>query len=172
MGGRFRFAVVPASFLVLSASSVFGQSVISARSGLIHYIEGQVTLDGKNVEVKYSQFPEVRDGQILKTGEGRAEVLLTPGVFLRLPENSSFRMVSNRLTDTRIEALSGSLMIEHGEINQDNQVTLLYKDRSISFLKSGLFRLDAENGLFKVYQGEARVVAPEQSLVAKQAHEI
>src|ERR1019366_8445590 len=119
----------------------FGQSVISARSGLIHYIEGQVTLDGKNVEVKYSQFPEVREGQILKTEEGRAEVLLTPGVFLRLAENSSFRMVSNRLTDTRVEALSGALMIEHGEIAKDNLVTMLYKDRTISFLKTGLYRL-------------------------------
>jgi hypothetical protein len=172
MGGRFRFAVVPASLLVLSASSLSGQSVISARSGLIHYIEGQATLDGKNVEIKYSQFPEVRDGQILKTEEGRAEVLLTPGVFLRLAENSSFRMVSNRLSDTRVEALSGSLMIEHGEMNKDNQVTLLFKDRSISFLKSGLFRLDAGNNLLKVYQGEARVVAPEQSMVARQAHEV
>ena len=168
----FRLALVPTSLLVLLASSAFGQSVISARSGLIHYIEGQVLLDGKAVEVKYSQFPEVRDDQVLKTEEGRAEVLLTPGVILRLAENSSFRMVSNKLADTRVEALSGSLMIEHGEVNKDNQVTLVYKDRTISFLKSGLYRLDAENGAFRVYQGEARVVSPEQSMVAKQAHEI
>jgi hypothetical protein len=151
---------------------VFGQSVISARSGLIHYVEGQVTLDGKAVEVKYSQFPEVRDNQVLTTLEGRAEVLLTPGVILRLAENSSFRMVSNQLADTRVEALGGALMIEHGEMAKDNHVTLLYKDRTITFAKSGLYRVDAENGLFRVYQGEAKVAVAGQSVVAKQAHEI
>src|SRR3974390_436037 len=171
MGG-FRLAVVPVSLLVLSASSAIGQSVISARSGLVHYVEGQVMLDDKAVEVKYSQFPEVRDNQVLKTLEGRAEVLLTPGVILRLAENSSFRMVSNRLADTRVEALTGSLMLEPGELAKDNQVTLLYKDRTISFAKSGLYRLDAENGSFRVYQGEAKVAVAGQSVAARQAHEI
>lgn len=172
MGRYLRLAAIPASLLAFSASSAFGQSVISARSGLIHYVEGQVTLDDKAVEVKYSQFPEVRDNQVLKTEEGRAEVLLTPGVVLRLAENSSFRMLSNKLADTRVQALSGSVMIEHGEVAKDNQVTLIYKDRTISFLKTGLYRLDAENGMFRVYQGEAKVAAPDMTLVAKQSHEI
>jgi hypothetical protein len=172
MGRFFRALAVPAFLLVLSTSSVFGQSVISARSGLIHYVEGQVTLDDKAVEVKYSQFPEVKDNQVLKTEEGRAEVLLTPGVVLRLSENSSFRMISSRLADTRVQALGGSVMIEHGEVAKENLVTLVYKDRTISFLKSGLYRLDAENGVLRVYQGEAKVVAPDQNIVAKQSHEI
>lgn len=172
MGARFRVVWMTASVVLVPSTALFGQSVISARSGLIHYVEGQVTVDGKTVELKYSQFPDVRDGQVLKTEEGRAEVLLTPGVFLRVAENSSFRMVSNRLSDTKVEALGGALMVEHGEIVKENQVTLLYKDRTISFLKSGLYRIDAENGQLKVYQGEARVVAPEQSLSVKAAHEI
>ncbi len=172
MGRFFRLAAIPASLLALSASSVYGQVVMSARSGLVHYVEGQVTLDDKSVDVKYSQFPEVRDNQVLKTEEGRAEVLLTPGVILRLAENSSFRMLSNRLADTRVQVLSGSLMIEHGEIFKDNQVTVVYKDRTVNFLKSGLYRLDAENGTLRVYQGEAKVISGEQSMVAKQSHEI
>ncbi len=169
---RFLLVAGSASLLVLGTGVAFGQSVISARSGLVHYVEGRVTLDDKALEVKYSQFPEVRDNQVLKTEEGRAEVLLTPGVFLRLAENSSIRMLSNKLTDTRVEALGGSLIVEHGEVTKDNQVTLIYKDRNISFVKSGLYRLDAENGNLRVYQGEARVVTPEQSIVAKQAREI
>jgi hypothetical protein len=169
---RFVLAALPFSLLLSGTGAAFAQSVISARSGLVHYVEGQVTLDDKAVDVKYSQFPEVRTDQVLKTEEGRAEVLLTPGVFLRLSENSGFRMLSNKLTDTRVEALSGSVIVEHGEVAKDNQVTLIYKDRTISFLKSGLYRLDAENGSLRVYQGEARVVTPEQSIVAKQSHEI
>ena len=102
MGGRLTSAGIAALFVFAGFAS--GQSVISARSGLVHYVEGQVTIDDKAVDVKYSQFPEVKENQVLKTEDGRAEVLLNPGVFLRVAENSSFRMVSNRLTDTRVEA--------------------------------------------------------------------
>ncbi len=172
MGTRFSSALLGFAALAMSAGPVFGQSVISVHSGLLHYIEGQVLLDDKAVEVKYSQFPEVRVDQVLKTEDGRAEVLLTPGVFLRLAEDSSFRMLSNKLTDTQVEALTGSIMIEHGEMAKDNLVTLVYKDKTISFVKSGLYRIDADHGTLRVYQGEARVSAGDQSLTAKQSREV
>src|ERR1039458_7667041 len=92
--------------LALAAGSIAAlaqSAVISARSGLIHYVEGQVYLGDQLVETKFGVFPEVKENQQLKTEEGRAEVLLTPGVFLRLGENSSFRMITNRLIDTRLE---------------------------------------------------------------------
>jgi hypothetical protein len=171
MAGRFNLAA-GISVLLLSTGALMAQSVISAKSGLIHYVEGDVTVDDQAVEMKNSQFPDMKAGQVLKTEDGRAEVLLTPGVFLRVAENSSFRLVSNGLSDTKVEALTGSLMIEHGELNKDTSVTLLYKDRSITFDKSGLYRLDTDTGKFRVYQGEARVVAGGQTTTAKQAHEL
>src|SRR3981081_3809939 len=91
---------------------VFAQSVISAHSGLVHYVEGQVLLDGKPVEVKITAFPEIKEGKELRTEDGRAEILLNPGVFLRMGENSAIRMVSNKLSDSRVEFLSGSMIIE------------------------------------------------------------
>src|SRR5580698_1848377 len=97
---------------VAMTSSAWAQSVISAHSGVIHYVEGQVTLDDTAVQPKFAEFPDVKQGQTLAAQDGRAEVLLTPGVFLRLAENSSFRMVSNKLSDTRVEVLSGNAMIE------------------------------------------------------------
>ena len=59
-----------------------------------------------------SQFGEVKEKMVLRTAEGRAEVLLPPGVFLRMGETASFRMISNRLIDTRIELLTGSAVVE------------------------------------------------------------
>jgi len=70
---------------------------------MIHYVEGKVLLEGQPVDPKFGEFPEVKNDQVLQTEEGRAEVLLTPGVFLRVSENSSFRMLSNRLSDTALE---------------------------------------------------------------------
>src|ERR1700735_3738192 len=57
------------------------QSVISAHSGLIHFSEGSVYLDDQRVEQKTGKFGQMNNGSELRTEEGRAEVLLTPGTF-------------------------------------------------------------------------------------------
>ena len=98
--------------VVLGSVPAGAQSVISAHSGTIHYIEGDVTIDGNGLHPKFAEFPEVKSGQVLATDEGRAEVLLTPGVFLRLAEKSSVRMLSNALADTRIAVIFGSVLID------------------------------------------------------------
>ena len=110
----FSFALAVA----LTTSSMWAQSVISAHSGVIHLTEGTVELDGQAVQspAKLGEFVDVKTGQTLATKDGDAEVLLTPGVFLRLAENSSFKMVSNKLDDTRIEVLGGSAMVQVGEL--------------------------------------------------------
>ena len=66
--------------LLLAGGCAWGQNAISAHSGLIHYVEGKVLLEGQPVEPKFGEFPDVRNDQVLETQDGRAEVLLTPGV--------------------------------------------------------------------------------------------
>jgi hypothetical protein len=148
---RFLFA-----FAVLFLGTASAQSVISAHSGVIQYVEGSVLLDGKQVAPKFAEFPDVKTGQTLAADDGRAEVLLTPGVFLRLAENSSFRMASNKLSDTRIEILTGSVLVEVGELLPDNVITLQFHDAQVALLKKGLYRVDADSAALRVYNGEAR----------------
>jgi hypothetical protein len=150
-------------FVLALASSLgyvtaWGQRAISAHSGLVNYLEGKVTLDDKVLEPKFTDLPEVKNSSVLASEEGRAEVLLTPGAFLRLSENSSFRMISNTLWDTRVEVVSGSALIEIDELLKDNSITVQYGEAQIALLKKGLYRLDAgDTGSLKVYDGEARV---------------
>src|SRR5271163_385462 len=89
------------------AATLWAQQMISVRSGLVHYTEGSVTVDGKQVENKNSEFSSLLANQELRTGEGRAELLLTPGAFLRVSENSTVRMVSTDLSNTQVEVLDG-----------------------------------------------------------------
>ncbi len=103
----------------LAAMSVMGavcyaQSVTSAHSGTLHYFEGEVSIDGTPVQSKVGKFQEVKEQGVLSTALGRAEVLLTPGVFLRLGENSSIKMLDTRLVSTRVDILSGNVMLESG----------------------------------------------------------
>src|SRR5260370_41276182 len=103
---RFAFSLL----LAFSALS-YAQSVISAHSGVVQYVEGDVSIDNQPIHPKFAQFPEVKPDQIIATDEGRVELLLTPGVFLRLAENSSVRMLSNSLSNTRLAMISVSSLV-------------------------------------------------------------
>jgi hypothetical protein len=139
---------------------------------MIHYVEGRVMLEGQPVDVKFAEFPQVKDGQVLATEEGRAEVLLTPGAFLRLAENSAFKMESGKLSDTVLEIQSGSALFEIAELLADNSITVHFKDSTIELVKKGLYRFDATANRMRVYDGEARVTSGQQTVTAKKGREI
>jgi hypothetical protein len=166
----FRRFVIAAAFVYSGAA--WGQSVISAHSGVIHYIEGQVTVDGAALHPKSTEFPDIRPDQVLATEDGRAEVLLTPGVFLRLAENSSVRMISNSLANTRIEIVSGSALIEVGQLLRDNAIIIGAYRVEIALPKQGLYRIDADPARLRVYDGEARVTASAGKIGVKRGREI
>ena len=155
------------STLVLGAGAALAQSVISAQSGVIHYSEGRVLLGQRPVENQFGEFPQVKKGQELRTEEGRAEVLLTPGVFLRLAENSGFRMVDNSLVDTRVEFLTGSAILEVDELLKDNAVTVSYRDARIQLKKAGLYRFQSDPAQVRVYEGEAGVLIGDRTFELK-----
>lgn len=98
------------------------------------------------------------EGRELRTEHGRAEVLLTPGVFLRIAENSSVRMLSNKLSDTRVELLSGSAILESTEEATDTpNVRLAFKNWQVRLAKQGAYRIDSDPAGLHVYKGEIEV---------------
>jgi hypothetical protein len=143
--------------IVLGCTPAYGQSVISARSGLVDLVDGAVFLGDKKIEVKSGNFPEVKENAVLRTTDGRAEILLNPGVFLRLGENSSMKMLKNRLIDSKIELLGGSAVIEAAEIGKDTSATIVSKGATVSLKKAGIYRFDSEPARLRVFAGEASV---------------
>src|SRR5271154_4159805 len=139
------------SAILACTTTMWAQQMISLHSGLIHYTEGTVTVDGQQVENKNSEFSSLQKGQELRTGEGRAELLLTPGAFLRVGENSAVRMISNALTDTQLEVLEGSALVEVTELGKDNAIAVSLHGAVLHVEKAGLFRVDANPGRFRVY---------------------
>jgi hypothetical protein len=135
------------------------QSVISTHSGLIHYFEGSVYLGDQPLESRLGKYSVMPQGAELRTADGRAEVLLTPGVFLRMGEQSSIRLVSNALADTQVELRSGSVIVDAGEPNADTSVTMVYKDWKVHFLQKGVYRIDSDPPRLWVRQGKAEAFA-------------
>jgi hypothetical protein len=145
-----------------SCLAAYGQFVISARSGLIHYIEGQVLLAGQPIVSASSVYPEMKEGSELRTEDGRAEVLLNPGVFARIGKQSAVRMWSNSLAGSRIEFVSGAAVIEpSGPLNDRENwaqsISIIYRDTIVHLRRNGVYRFDAEPARLRVYAGEADV---------------
>jgi hypothetical protein len=141
------------------ALPVAGQSVIATRSGVVHFFEGAVYLGDQPLEPHLGKFPRMAEGAELRTAQGHAEVLLTPGVFLRIGDNSTIRMVANALSDTRVELLAGSAIVNSVDPNKGTSVTLIYKNWNVRFPEGGFYRIQSEPPRVWVRQGEAEVSA-------------
>lgn len=150
-------------FILAAGFPASAQSVVSTHSGVVYFFEGSVFLGDQPLEQRFGRFPEVGEGGQLRTEHGRAEVLLTPGAVLRLDENSAIRMVSNKLSDTRVELLSGSAFLELNESAADTSVRLFYKNWQVRVPRHGVYRIDAEPPQLRVYKGEVEASASEQT---------
>ncbi len=158
------------------AAAALAQDVISARAGMIQHIEGSVQVDGKTIkmpsrEKMFSQLPEVKKGSTLSTTEGRAEVLLTPGVTLRLGEETSFKMIASDLADAKVELKEGMAIVEVLEMLKDTRVTVQVGQAAIEFRKPGTYKIHASDKLeLLVYDGQADVTIAGQKKSAKRGN--
>jgi hypothetical protein len=134
-----------------------GQSVVSVRSGVVHYFEGAVSIGDRPLQHQFGKFPDIPDNGELRTADGRAEVLLTPGVILRVAENSAIRMRSSALSDTRVELLRGSAILDAAEGHWENSNLLMCGKWSVKVLQTGVCRVDFEPPRVRVYNGAANV---------------
>jgi hypothetical protein len=141
------------------------QSVISAQSGLIHFSEGTVSLDGSPVVQTFGKFVQMKSGSELMTRDGRAEVMLTPGVYLRLGEESSVRMLSNSLADTRMEFLSGAAIVDSANGSANAPITILCQGYQVQLHGLGRYRFDSMPAKLQVESGEAHVLQDGKSTV-------
>jgi FecR protein len=149
------------SLAVLTALTVPAncQSVISTHSGVVHFSDGSVYLNDQALVPHPGKFTSVPKGAELRTAEGRAELLLTPTVFLRIGEKSAIRMLTNELSDTQIELLRGSAIVDSAEPTRGTAVTLLYRNWSLRILEQGMYRIDADTGRLWVLNGRVQVSA-------------
>ena len=158
------------AFVLTMSALCAGQTVTSAKSGTLHYFQGDVSIDGADVKVKAGIFPELRPGSVLRTELGRAELLLTPGVFLRVGDNSAIRMVDANLEHTRLEVMSGTAMVESDDPRmsvKNAPVTIVSGETQIRIVKHGLVEIGADAQQVKVYRGEAEVSSGSSHITLK-----
>jgi hypothetical protein len=143
-------------FVPLFVPAADCQSVISVHSGLVNHSEGAVFIDNQPVSKGFGKFVILKKGSGLLTRDGRAELLLAPDAYLRIGVNSLVRMVSDSPSDTQLELLSGSAILDSGN-SAGEPVTLAVNDARIRVEKPSCLRVDAEPPQLRVEKGEAHV---------------
>ncbi|MGD0620832.1 MAG: hypothetical protein ABSB67_24675, partial [Bryobacteraceae bacterium] len=112
------------------------------------------------------------EGNVVATQRGKAEILLTPGVVLRLGDNSQARMDSESITNTRVTLLSGEAIVEADQIIPENHVVIAQGNGTTTLLKNGLYQFSAVGPSASVYKGEATVDVAGRNVRLKEGHQL
>lgn len=129
----------------------------SAIPGTVNYVQGQVTINGSPVTPVQNGSATLMAGQTLSVGTGKAEMLLTPGTFLRVGNGGEIRMVSSDLADPQVEVIHGEAMIEVDYKPKMARMDVMERGADTQLLKEGLYKFDAERGSVEVIDGKATV---------------
>ena len=179
---------VPRLLLVLGIAGIFASSTALAASGMpryagnaapgssvvpgtLNYIEGSVTLNGQPVTSESVGKAKLGENQVLSTAQGKAEILLTPGVYLRIGDNSSVRMLLPDLTDTRVALLNGGATVEVTELFKENHLQVGVAGTMTTLVKPGLYEFNADHPQVSVYKGEAFVLSGDRQVKVKEGHQ-
>jgi hypothetical protein len=172
-----RLKAISLLFLVtlLAPVLMLGQSANPAVPGTLNYVEGQVSINGQVVNELSASSTQLHGGQVVATGNGRAEILLTPGVFLRLGDNSAASMVSPDLARTEVELLKGRADVEVDQLYKQNNLLVKINGDETRLLKTGLYAFNFDSGTVRVFDGEASVLpvdGQQKPVVVKKGHEL
>ncbi len=155
----------------LAAAAAGDKYVISAKAGAVNFVEGSVGIVRKEGRSGLLlKRDEVQVGDRVSTGaDGKAEILLNPGSYLRLGPNSSFEFATTSLDDLRIRLDSGSAIFEVFAANEF-RVTVNTPRAKMNLLETGVYRIDVSgNGVAKieVWEGRAQLGDSTAGIVKK-----
>ena len=143
--------------IVLTLTWALGAYGAPVPAGAISAAEGRVALDGQQIGADIAEAPRVEPGHVLETGDGHAELLLNPGVFLRLGENSAVKLIASSPGNTRAELLRGDALLEVLQLDKKQQLEIIDRQAYTRMLKAGLYMFHADGPAVRVYQGKAQV---------------
>ena len=143
-------AIVPGALMAAPTGS-------TAQPGTVNYVEGQVTINGKTLSHVQNGSTALAAGQTLSVANGKAEILLTPGSFLRVGNGADVRMVSTDLADPQVEIARGEALVEVNYKPKAERLDVREAGADTLLLKEGLYRFNADQKSVQVIDGKASV---------------
>jgi hypothetical protein len=140
--------------------------------GSVNFMQGQVMLDGHELSGRSRNTAVLEPNQVLDTHQGKAELLLTPGVFLRVGDQSAVKMISPDLADTQVAVTEGSAILEVDELFKENDLAVFLGDTRTHIDKRGLYDFEANPATIAVLDGKATVRQGDDKVKVKKGREV
>lgn len=187
MNAIYRSSLVVLAILLMSATFTFAQDsrtqdsrsasftadkyIISAKAGGVNMTEGNV-----DVRRSHGKIGVLLSGDQLSVGDrvstgadGRVEILLNPGSYLRLGADAIFEFKTTSLDDLQLRVDSGSAMFEVFATNKF-RVSIVTPNGKVVLIDSGVYRVDVNTdgtAMIAVTEGKAEVGISNPTIVKK-----
>ena len=124
--------------------------VISARAGGVNAVTGRATMhargnsDWRQLTIK----EDLETGDVVRTGfDGRVEMLLNPGSYMRIGENSEFELADNSLENLEVRLIRGTAIVEvTGADDEELLIGITTPHTRMSIVRRGLYRVNVVPG--------------------------
>ena len=140
---------------------------ISALAGGVNFVSGDVTVwrEGEKERKQLSLKDNLKSGDIVRAN-GRVEVLLNPGSYLRAGDGAEVELTNASLDDLQLKVLRGGVIIEAtGYDGLDISIIVTTPQTRVRIVRSGLYRLNVlPSGVTEVAVQKGRAIvgsAPE-----------
>ncbi len=138
-------------FLSVTGSSQNREKfVISARAGGVNAVTGRATMRPHgNAEWRQLTIKEdLETGDLVRTGlDGRVEMLLNPGSYMRIGEDSEFELTDNSLENLEVRLTKGTAIVEvTGVDDEDLFIGITTPHTRMSIIRRGLYRVNVVPG--------------------------
>lgn len=164
LSGLNVFRLFPATLICSIAMAASPPSAGSPGPGTLNAVTGEVSIDGVPLNPISAVRATMEGGRIIRTGEGMAEILLSPGSLLRLGKASELKLAMAGTPGIKAELRRGEALLE--VLDAGAPLAMEQSGVTATVGKPGLYEFNQKRSLIAVYAGEARLNKEGKQLVA------
>ncbi|HEV2885212.1 MAG TPA: FecR family protein [Pyrinomonadaceae bacterium] len=144
------FALLVIAFPLIAQSQTRDKFVITARAGGVNAVTGRASMRAHgNSEWQQLMITEdLETGDAVRTGiDGRVEMLLNPGSYMRVGENSEFELTNSSLENLEVRLIRGTAIVEAtGADDAEMLINIITPHTRLAIVRRGLYRLTVVPG--------------------------
>jgi hypothetical protein len=160
-----------AAFLLGAAPLAQAKPTRMPMPGSLNSVQGVVIFDGHSAQSRPVRGERLRSGQAIRTRRGKAELLLTPGSFLRIGDDSEVRLLSRSLENTSVKVVRGKALLD-AQAGDRRDLTIIMDGTSTRIDKKGLYGFNARRETVGVLHGKATVYQGDSRVTLKNNHQL
>jgi len=145
---------------------------VAAPPGTVNFTVGQVALNGRAIDPASLGWVGAGAGQTLRTESGKAELLLAPGVYLRLAGASEIKMISTSPEDVRLELVRGEALADAEQLDRHHRVAVIAGRTEFQIEQNGIYEFHSGDPEVLVFRGKAAAKGDNRTTVLRAGREL